>query len=44
MEDEQEIPLVFYRTDTGNEPVRGWLKSLGAADRHSVGLDLMRVQ
>jgi hypothetical protein len=44
MEDKQEIPLVFYRTDTGNEPVRERLKSLGAADRHSVGLDLMRVQ
>jgi phage-related protein len=44
MEDKQKIPLVFYRTETGNEPVREWLKGLGAADRHSVGLDLMRVQ
>jgi phage-related protein len=44
MEDEQKIPLVFYRTETGNEPVREWLKGLDTADRHSVGLDLMRVQ
>ena len=44
MEEKQKIPLVFYRTDTGNEPVREWLKCLDAADRHSVGLDLMRVQ
>jgi len=44
MEDKQKIPLVFYRTETGNEPVREWLKGLDAADRHSVGLDLMRVQ
>jgi hypothetical protein len=28
----------------GNEPVRERLKGLDAADRHSVGLDLMRVQ
>jgi phage-related protein len=44
MEDKQKIPLVFYRTEIGNEPVREWLKGLDAADRHSVGLDLMRVQ
>ena len=44
MEDKQKIPLVFYRTETGNEPVREWLKGLDVADRHSVGLDLMRVQ
>jgi phage-related protein len=44
MEDKQKIPLVFYRTVTGNEPVREWLKGLDAADRRSVGLDLMRVQ
>jgi phage-related protein len=44
MEDERKIPLVFYRTETGNEPVREWLKGLDAADRHSAGLDLMRIQ
>lgn len=40
----REIPLVFYRTAMGTEPVREWLKSLDADDRHAIGLDLMRVQ
>jgi len=40
----QQTPVVFYRTLGGNEPVRDWLKALPQADRHAVGLDLMRVQ
>ncbi|MDX2145174.1 MAG: type II toxin-antitoxin system RelE/ParE family toxin [Rhodospirillaceae bacterium] len=40
----QKIPLVFYRTRGGNEPVREWLKSLPADDRKSIGADLARVQ
>lgn len=38
------IPLVFFRTNAGNEPVRAWLKELPQADRHAVGMDLQRVQ
>lgn len=38
------IPVVFYRTSTGVEPVRDWLKSLPEADRHTVGVDLATVQ
>ena len=38
------IPLVFFRTSTGNEPVREWLKELPVEDRRSVGRDLERVQ
>jgi phage-related protein len=38
------IPLVFFRTTAGNEPVRAWLKELPQADRHAVGMDLQRVQ
>jgi phage-related protein len=38
------IPLVFFRTSTGNEPVREWLKELPEKDRHVVGRDLERVQ
>lgn len=38
------IPLVFYRTEAGNEPVREWLKVLDREDRLAVGLDLQRVQ
>jgi phage-related protein len=40
----QKIPLVFYRTRGGSEPVREWLKSLPDADRKALGLDLGRVQ
>ena len=39
-----KIPLVFYRTDAANEPVRDWLKALDRGDRLAVGLDLQRVQ
>lgn len=40
----RKIPLVFFRTENGAEPVRDWLLALGEEDRHAVGLDLMRVQ
>lgn len=40
----QKIGLVFYRTKVGNEPVRDWLLRLGPANRHAIGLDLMRIQ
>jgi len=36
--------LVFFRTDSGSEPVREWLKTLPPADRREVGKDLMRAQ
>ncbi len=39
-----KMPVVFYRTATGAEPVRDWLKSLPEAERPAIGLDLMRVQ
>lgn len=39
-----KIPLVFFSTDAGNEPVREWLLELPEEDRQAVGLDLMRVQ
>ena len=40
----QKTPLVFYRSGSGKEPVREWLKALEAADRLVVGQDLMRAQ
>jgi phage-related protein len=40
----QKIPLVFYRSGSGKEPVREWLKHLDAPDRQAVGQDLMRAQ
>ena len=39
-----KIPLVFYRTALGNEPVRDWLKDLERNDRLEIGGDLHRVQ
>ena len=38
------VPVRFYRTEAGAEPVREWLRRLNRTDRHTVGLDLMRVQ
>lgn len=40
----QKIPLLFFRTAAGNEPVRGWLKELPQAERQAIGLDLLRAQ
>jgi phage-related protein len=40
----QKTPLVFFRSGSGKEPVREWLKDLDAADRQAVGQDLMRAQ
>jgi phage-related protein len=40
----QKIPLIFYRTAVGSEPVLTWLKALPPVDRQAIGLDLMRVQ
>lgn len=40
----QKIELVFYQTESGNEPVRDWLVELPEDHRRAIGLDLMRVQ
>ena len=37
---EKRVPLVFFRTDTGSEPVREWLLKLPKADRRIVGAGL----
>lgn len=39
-----EIPVLFYRTAAGAEPVRDWLRSLSAEDRRTIGTDLATVQ
>ena len=38
------LPVFFYRTEAGNEPVRAWLKELDPEDRKAIGIDLLRVQ
>lgn len=40
----QKIPLVFFRTNGGVEPVRDWLKGLDQIERHAIGKDLLRAQ
>jgi phage-related protein len=40
----QKIPLVFFRTKAGSEPAREWLKGLAEAERHAIGMDLLRAQ
>src|SRR5580700_3047813 len=39
-----EIPVVFYRTAAGAEPVREWLRSLSTEDRRTIGTDLATIQ
>ena len=39
-----EIPVVFYRTSGGAEPVLEWLRSLPAEDRQTIGTDLATIQ
>jgi phage-related protein len=40
----QKIPLIFYRTEAGSEPVREWLKGLAETDRQAIGQDLLRAR
>jgi phage-related protein len=40
----KKMPVVFYRTRSGNEVVRDWLRALNEDDRRAIGQDLMRVQ
>jgi len=39
-----EMPVRFYRSGAGREPVLDWLRGLDKEDRRIIGLDLMRVQ
>ncbi len=40
----KRIPLVFFRTPAGSEPVPDWLRQLPQAERHAIGTDLLRAQ
>jgi len=40
----QKIPLIFYRSESGAEPVREWLQGLPEAESHAIGSDLLRAQ
>jgi phage-related protein len=38
------LDVVFYRTASGAEPVRDWLKALNREDKRRIGVDLKTVQ
>src|SRR5580692_8130795 len=38
------IPLVFWRSATGREPVREWLNELSRGDKRTIGRDIAKVQ
>ena len=40
----QKVPLIFFRSGKGTEPVREWLKELPEAERQAVGKNLLRAQ
>ena len=40
----KRLPAYFYRTDSGREPVRDWLKKLSPDDRKIIGEDIKDVE
>ncbi len=44
MENEKKIIACFFKTDSGNEPVRDFLKALSVEDKKSIGADIMAVE
>jgi len=38
------IPLAFWRSATGREPVREWLKEQSREDKRTIGRDIAKVQ
>jgi phage-related protein len=40
----RKIELVFFRNDSGAEPVRDWLRGLDQTERQAIGKDLLRAQ
>jgi phage-related protein len=44
VEDEVRLRVFFYRSVSGNEPVREWLKTLLPEERKAIGEDLKTAQ
>jgi phage-related protein len=44
MKAERPLKVVFFKTETGNEPVREWLKGLSKEDCKVIGADILTVQ
>ena len=38
------LPVIFFATSAGTEPVREWLKELDRDDRREIGSDILAVQ
>ena len=41
---DKRLSVAFFRTETGTEPVRDWLKALGKDDRFRIGTDIKTVE
>ena len=44
MKDKPILPVTFYKTPIGNDPVADWFRLLHKQDRRRIGLDLLNVQ
>ena len=44
MQNEPHLKVVFYKSPSGNEPVRDWLKDLPLQDKKAIGEDIKTVQ
>lgn len=40
----KHVRVIFYRSSSGAEPVREWLRTLSADDRLAIGIDLKTVE
>jgi len=40
----RHVPVIFFRLDSGREPVRDWLKGLDRESRKTVGEDIKTLQ
>lgn len=43
-EAQKRLPIRFYRSASGREPVREWLRSLSAEDRQILGTDIRTLE
>src|SRR5262245_24142559 len=43
-EGQKRLPIRFYQSANGREPVREWLKSLSAEDRQILGTDIRTME
>ncbi len=44
MDMDKPLEVVFYRTESGNEPVRAWLTELTRQEKKMIGGDIKTVQ